>query len=461
MKKAGSIFLLATLVFYLGFSQEFSQDNPLKYSIGLNSALANKNTLPFWITANTYGAVPNSNYGSLYTSMFSDYKDAESTFRFSYKASFTGYIASENDLFINELYGGIRFRNWQLDLGAKNDELVWEGLSASNGNIIKSNNTRAFPGISLQTTDYLTLPFAKKWLRVKGNYAEYFLIDKRVVADERLHHKNLYFKFLLSEKLSVVTGLDHYVQWGGNCDEYGKLPKGLKDYLRILTGSPGGANSTVAEQNNALGNHVGAHLFQVNYSGEKTNWNFYWSHPFEDGPGLKLANWPDAYYGFFVDLKKPNHIITHLLAEFYYTKHQGRSDSKPYFSENYFNGFIYSSGWTYFGNTIGSPFFRTKTLKEGITAGVDQNYSRFIAYHLGFKGLLSENMRYKTYFSYIYYPGWFDAPINKDQISSLVEFYVQPKKIPFEITVGAAADFGSALTENFGGFLKVSKTIFK
>jgi hypothetical protein len=70
-------------------------------------------------------------------------------------------------------------------------------------------------------------------------------------------------------------------------------------------------------------------------------------------------------------------------------------------------------------------------------------------------------MRYKTYFSYIYYPGWFDAPINKDQISSLVEFYVQPKKIPFEITVGAAADFGSALTENFGGFLKVSKTIFK
>ena len=162
MKKSGLSYLLLALVFYLGFSQGFSQYSPSNYAVAFQAALAHKNTLPFWMYANTYGAAPNSDYASVYASMFSDFKASESDFKFSYKASFTGTVASENDLLINELYGSIGYRSRQLDLGAKNDALLWEGLSASNGNIIKSNNTRAFPGISLHTTGYLRLPFAKK-----------------------------------------------------------------------------------------------------------------------------------------------------------------------------------------------------------------------------------------------------------------------------------------------------------
>ena len=92
---------------------------------------------------------------------------------------------------------------------------------------------------------------------------------------------------------------------------------------------------------------------------------------------------------------------------------------------------------------------------DGVIAGIDQNYSRFTAYHLGFKGFLSQNIQYKTYFTYVCYPGWFDAPINEEQFSSLVEIYLQPKNSPFEISLGAAADFGSVLPENIGGFLQL------
>lgn len=455
MKRSGLNYLLLALVFYLGFLKGFSQYSPSKYSFELNSGLACKNTMPFWMTANKFGTVPNSDYGLVYASLLSDFNESERDFKFSYKASLTGTIAAENDLFINELYGSIGYRNWQLDLGAKNDEVLWKGLSASNGNIIKSTNTRAFPGISLKTADFITLPFAKKWLRAKVTYGEYLLNDKRVVDNERLHHKNLYFKFLLSEKLSLQTGLDHYVQWGGKCDAYGKLPSGLNDYLRVVSAGSGGANAEACEQDNALGNHVGAHLFQMDYLGEKTTWHFYWSHPFEDRPGLELVNYPDALYGVFIDLKKPTGLVTHLLAEFYYTKHQGRSASRPYFSENYFNGMIYCSGWTYFGNTMGAPFFRPKIPVDGIAKGIDRNYSRFTAYHLGFKGYLSKTIRYNTFISYVYYPGWFDEPIHEEQFSSLIAFYMQPKKIPFEISLGAAADFGSVLPKNFGGFLQL------
>lgn len=368
MKKAGQIFLLVALVFYHGFSQGFSQNTPLKYSFEINSGAAYKNTLPFWMYSNKFGSVPSSNYGLVYASLFSDFKASESDFKFSYNASFTSYFASENDLFFNffnELFGSLRFRSWQLDLGTKNDELIWESLSASNGNIIKSINTRAFQGIRLQTTDYIILPFAKKWLRAKASYGEYLLIDKRIVEQVRLHHKNLYFKFLLSKKIAVEAGLGHYAQWGGHSNKFGKLPSGMSDYLRVIAGSAGGENSEVSLQNNALGNHVSAHLLQANYNGDKSNWNFYWS----DRPGLELTNWPDALYDVFVDLKKPNRFITHLLAEFYYSKHQGRNGTQPNFSENYFSGSIYYSGWTYFGKTIGSPFFRPKAPVDGITAG--------------------------------------------------------------------------------------------
>jgi hypothetical protein len=57
--------------------------------------------------------------------------------------------------------------------------------------------------------------------------------------------------------------------------------------------------------------------------------------------------------------------------------------------------------------------------------------------------------------SYVYYPGWFDNPLNKEQFSSFLEIYLQPKNSPFEIACGTAADYGSVLPKNFGGFLTV------
>lgn len=446
--------LLAVIPYGLSFTQGFSQNNHLNYSVSLNSAISSESTLPFWMTANKFGAVPNSHHSSIYAALFSDFKDPESNFSFSYKASFTGYLALKNDIFANEIYGSLKFKGVQLDLGSKNDEIKWEGLSSSNGDIIKSTNTRALPGINLKTADYLKLPFAKKWLRVKANYAEYLLNDKRVVDNAHLHHKSLYFKSVLSEKLSIITGMNHYVQWGGTSEEYGNLPSTFKDYIRVAIGYSGGESALETDQINALGNTVGAYLFQMNYTGEKTNWNAYWSHPFEDRSGRELSNYPDALYGFFIDLKKPESFISHILAEFTYTKHMSGSTGISG-RDGYFNNSVYNSGWTYFGHTIGSPFFSTKEPVDGITRGIDPNYSRFTAYHLGLKGFLSEALLYKTYFSYIHYAGWFENPINKEQFSSLVEIYVQPKKFPFEISLGASADFGSALPNNFGGFLQL------
>jgi len=231
--------LLITLIFSIIFTKSYSQNNPIEYTVELNSNISTANTLPFWQNANKFGAVPNNNHLSTYISLFSDFKNSKSNFDFSYKASFTGLKETKNNILINELYTSARYKNIQLDLGVKHPEILWDGLSSSNGNVAISGNARSFPGYNISLIKYVKLPFAKKWLSVKGNYSDYLMNDKRVVTNTRLHSKSLFFKSKLSSKLDLITGLNHYAQWGGISSIQGKQPYAFKDYLKMAV-VPGG-----------------------------------------------------------------------------------------------------------------------------------------------------------------------------------------------------------------------------
>ena len=300
MKTRISLFLLC---FVIVFSLK-SQSKDVNYTIHSSTGLSSDTTLPFWLVANQYGAVPNSDYGLLNTAIFKDYDTPNTLFDISYKASATGFIAQENKFLLNELYLGVRFKNIVLDLGAKNDAVLWDNLSSSNGNIIKSINARAMPGVNIKTNNFITLPFATSWLEVKGNFAHYFMDDTRFVDNTNLHHKSLYFKTTLSSTFEIIAGLDHYVQWGGSSPDFGTQPSSFSDYIKVVFGAEGGDGATLNDQFNALGNHVGSYLLQFNYNKENIGLNFYYSHPFEDTSGREMTNWQDGLYGFFIDLKK-------------------------------------------------------------------------------------------------------------------------------------------------------------
>ena len=99
-----------------------------------------------------------------------------------------------------------------------------------------------------------------------------------------------------------------------------------------------------------------------------------------------MTNWLDGLYGVFVDFKKNKSILNSVLLEFTYTKTMSnipRSASGP---DNYFNNGIYKSGWTYHGNTIGSPYFTPKPIDDGITSGVIVGDNRFAAFNIGANG---------------------------------------------------------------------------
>jgi len=458
MKKSFLLFL----VLCTATSLLYSQHKEATYEINTSAGFSSDTTLPFWMVSNQYGTVPNSDYVLLNTSVFSEFSSPDTFFDFSYKANVTGFLAEENELLFNELYLSLRIKDFVIDLGAKNDETLWSGLSSSNGNIIKSIHTRAMPGINIKTNDFLSLPFAKEWLRVKGNFAHYFMNDKRAVDNTNLHHKSLVIKTKINSRFEIIAGIDHYVQWGGTSAVHGAQPASFSDYIKVVFGAEGGDSATQSDQNNALGNHVGAYLLQFNYKGEKTDFNFYYSHPFEDTSGRELTNWQDGLYGVFVDFKKAKSLVTHVLGEFTYTKNMSNISTSTSGADNYFNNGIYRSGWTYFGNSIGSPYFTSKPVDEnGITNGVIVGDNRFSAINIGANGFIKA-VAYKALLSYTTYYGWFNQEYDSYpvQFSGILDLVIPQKvfNLPFELSASMSFDTGTYRPVNFGGFLSLRKT---
>ena len=458
MKKYILLFLLCFISVY----SLKSQSKDLRYSIKTSAGLSSDITLPFWLVANQYGSVPDSDYGLLNTSVFKTFDTPDTLFDISYKANVTGFIAQENKLLLNELYLGVRFKNILLDIGAKNDAIAWHNLSSSNGSIIKSNNARAIPGVTIKTNNYVTLPFAKSWLQVKGNFAHYFMDDTRFVDNTNLHHKSLHIKTSLSPVFEIIAGLDHYAQWGGTSPQFGPQPSSFKDYIKVVFGAEGGDNATANDQFNALGNHIGAYILQFNYQGQKANYNFYYSHPFEDTSGREMTNWQDGLYGVFIDFKKQKAAITHLLAEFTYTKNMSNIPVSISGADNYFNNGIYKSGWTYHGNTIGSPYFTPEPVDANdITNGVIVGDNRFAAFNLGANGYVKW-LPYKIMLSHTTYYGWFNQEYEQYpvQISGILDIVIPQDKfnLPFDVAASFAFDAGSYRPKNFGAFLSITKT---
>lgn len=462
--------LMLFFLFILGIFQAYSQDDQTHYLVELNTIQATKSTVPFWLSANSFGRIQKQPSTIVYTTIYSDLNSSKNDLKFSYKVGTTAYTGEKSDIFIDELFGDVRYKNLGITIGVKHPEVLWEGLSSTNGTITKSINARSYPGYKLYLKNFISLPFAKKWLSVKGNYGDYLLNDKRSVTNTRLHTKSLFLKSLLNEKCELIVGMNHYAQWAGNSTVFGKQPSSFKDYLRVITGSSGGSDALEGDQINVIGNQLGSYQIQFNYRGSRTNWNLYWSHLFEDRSGRELMNYPDALYGVFIDFKNPKALVSHILTEFTYTKHA--SGDAPHYTDdqgiahaasgmdNYFNNGVYQSGWTYFGNTIGSPYFTTKPVDVNvITPGIIDGDNRFMAFNLGLKGVI-KNLQYKAMLSHIAYVGWFgseylDKPTQTSGIFEVTD--MKMFKLPFEIAIGTAFDTGTYRPVNFGGYIKLTK----
>jgi len=232
-----------------------------------------------------------------------------------------------------------------------------------------------------------------------------------------------------------------------------------------------------------LGNHLGIWDAAIIKMYNSTKYKFYFQHPFEDKSGafqyffdelkqLRISkNSFDGLFGFEVN-SVDRKLFTTLVYEYLNTMFQSgslsasKSDS-TYGRDNYFNHYIYQSGWTYKNKVIGNPLFSI-----GRSNSKDQIYiinNRIKSHHIGLSGYLKSNLMYKILLTKSKNYGTYDdlQKFNENnkkyqfsnglnQTSALFEFnFIQfIKKI--NIKISYAIDKGSLLKNSDGFQLSIN-----
>lgn len=467
--------ILFIVMFLLVVSAQGQKRN-VEYNVSLSGFTSTQKTLPFWAVSNKHGLIPNGDGGLLEIGLFSDF-NTKHAFQFAYGVSAAGFLSQPGDkIILDQLFVSGKWRNLRLDLGMIHPEEEYNGVSSTNGNFMRSGNTRTFPGYNLRS-DYIKVPFTKGVISFKFNWADYLMTDNSYMDDVRLHNKSAYVKIVPHPRWEIIAGLEHWAQWAGKSPNGEKQPSSFRDYIKIACAKAGGTGSTLSDSLNALGNHLGREHLRINYLADNFILSFYHDIPFEDGSGTDFRSFPDGTYCFYYGAKNKEQWITDVMYEFYYTKYQSGSrhdrpatpeemakqDPNSHFygrkilggCDNYFNNGEYRNGWTFYEQTIGSPFMTAGF--QGDIARVINN--RVIAHHVGVKGLAFKTTPYKMLLSYSQNYGTYDLPLPQKpcQFSGALEVTLPLKKLPFTVETGVYGDFGSLFKDNVGLTIKLSR----
>ena len=257
--------------------------------------------------------------------------------------------------------------------------------------------------INIGIKDYIPITFLQFHFKFKGGLSHGWLDKGQYLRSPFLHQKNLYLKKTINGNQSLTFGIVHMAIWGGATRIHGDQPQNLSDYLRIFFLQPGSDKVIKQERINTLGNHLG--IWDITYKKEinQKKYKFYYQHPFEDESGARwLSNRFDGLYGIEIQSNRTIS-IKNFLYEYINTMNQsgseGASDS-TYGWDNYYNHYIYQSGWTYNNKVIGNPLFTLGSNKGSYTDGTYIVNNRIKAHHIGIMGKITKKINYKMFFTY-------------------------------------------------------------
>ena len=440
------LFLISTLQ---------AQDLDFTGTVNLQGIMSSESQSPFWFHSNKRGRIDEK-------TSFAGWANVAATYNFNPKAFVeVGAGALYHNGYTDKVQADEYFLTFQYDwftatVGRKQRAELHQGLSATNETMQWSLNARPMPGIRFSTTRPVML-WKTAGVGFKASLEEYLMDDERYIGDARVHHKSFHLVFNKIRNTEISLGIRHFVQWAGTSEEFGELPGGFDDYLRVVTGKGigGSAGDGVSEQEiNGLGNHLGSYEVELRTSIQNYNVEIIWNHIFEDGSGSHLKNTPDGRYGVYISDTREGQLVDALMYEFYYTKDQSQGSLTSDGTDNYFNNNLYRSGWTYESRVLGVPFF---TLNEN-RFRIGNN--RFIVHHLGLTGNFTENLPYKILTSYRKNYGGKGSGYAETQniLSSYIDVKVWQAYVDFNIQAGA--DFSSDASPNYGFGLLLSKNLF-
>jgi len=441
-------FILFSFLSFAAYPQlEFSGEVNLKgmYSTG--------EELPFWMYNNQRGRISESTNAAGWISGKAIY-DLGYTSTLEIGAGILYQDGISDRVFLDESY--LQFRNTWLEVigGRKQKPELYNGLSATNENIVWSLNARPLPGLQFRTRKPIML-FPDAGLGFEASLSEYLLEQDRHVSYARVHHKSLHLVYQPNEDWLIRAGIQHFAQWGGNSETRGPQPEGIKDYLRIFTGRGGGEEALQGDQENALGNHLGSWELYVERDFRDYKLGFIYNNIFEDGSGSRFANFPDGRYGIYFDNKEKDRLVNAVIYEFFYTRNQSDNVNR-WGADNYMgHAMTYNSGWTYEGRILGAPFF---TYDE--QAGMIVN-NKFTVHHLGLSGQVSNywnSYPYTILLTYAHNEGTFRRNLpfgNEDALHIFGDLRLINR--PFNLEIQLSSTFNSKKEPIFSAGINIHK----
>jgi hypothetical protein len=467
------------------------EKNELELGVGVIFTLSNANYQPFWVHSNTFGTIAVDNRSDLAGHI--RFKNSHSILNLKNINQSTEEIEKEPvfveyglDIFTNhhfshffakEAYIKIGYKNWGIRMG-RNAEIIGElNPELSSGSLAVSGNALPLPKLSLSVNQFTDVPWTRSWLKFKGQYSHGWLGDSHIVKNAYLHEKVLYFQGG-REKLKIHVGLSHFAQWGG-VHPRGPIPSRFKDYLRVITGSPGDPEDPVYHQGpvdiaNAVGNHLIVSDIGVKIPINRNTLKIYTQTMFSKGRGDSLnSNTRDELIGLNlfgkdrllgVDWERePGGLIQKVLIEGIYTKDQG--GPAIFFGRyNYYNNATYTTGWANHGRIIGTPLFINR--EQAIIYNLDKERvqkdwnivsNRIIGIHTGISGNLGKTLSHRFLFTHVrHFGNYYNDTLfgsGKGQFYILKELSYEWKEW-VKITSSIGVDFGG-MSNLIGGKLGV------
>ena len=178
------IFLVCILVTLFSFSGQ-GQKRDVVYNASLSGFASTQKTLPFWAVSNRHGLMPNGNGTLLELGFYSDFTNKHKI-QFAYGVSAGGYLSSPgNKIILDQLFVSARWRKLRLDLGMIQPEEEYNGVSSTNGDFVRSGNSRTFPGYNLRS-DFIDIPGTKgiTWLAGKVSMMRSMVFAAPTVCSE-------------------------------------------------------------------------------------------------------------------------------------------------------------------------------------------------------------------------------------------------------------------------------------
>ena len=458
------ILLLASVLI-----QAQSQPDSVRYTINARFNGGTGTYAPFLSTTNQYDRFDISpNSLAVWGTMHKEVKNLK-TFDYGFGVELDGNISTtRNRFFPGELYAQGKMYFLNVYAGSKRQVFGNQDEELSSGGMLWSQNSRAMPKLTIESNGFVTIPYTKGFLEVKGGLTHGWFDNQKNLDGLLLHHKYAYIRLGGDLPVTINYGVQHVAQWGGESDLYGTMPVTWNNYFRIFSGSSGSSTASWSDRENALGNHIISQNLGLDLKFKTALISLYWQSIAEDSPVVKLiTNTPtieDGLWGMTVKLPgfQP---LNHFVFEYLCTTDQNGPwhdlDGVIYGGlDGYYTNGLIPNGWSYKGMTIGNPWLTSPKYNKDGSTSITNNTARL--YYFSGKGSI-KSVNYRLTLAYSENFG-LTAPIYKNsqkQLSWQLETSTAAKFIKnTQISLGISGDRGSMYGNNLALILGVSYSGF-